>query len=82
MQDLRVSCKRAQAGKDKADLHCTELELELESERAAAAALRQVFPFIHALFFLFCLPWYLPLVPALCTCPWYLPFVPALGTCP
>ncbi len=50
LQELKVACKRAQAGKDKAEAHCTELELELETQKTAATALRQVCPFVYALY--------------------------------
>ena len=72
-----MSCKRAQAGKDKAESHCTELQLQLETQTAAATALRQVWPFICALYT--CLL-YLPFVSE--TCLVYLPLIPVLGTCP
>lgn len=93
-----MSCKRAQAGKDKAESHCTELQLQLETQTAATTALRQVWPLVYALYVgLLYLPFvsdtclvYLPLVVALvpasgtcpCTCPVYLPFVPTLCVCP
>lgn len=83
LQELRMSCKRAQAGKDKAEAHCTELELELETQKAAATALRQVCPFIYPAS-CFCplgpvsACHTCPFVPALEICPSYLPFIPAL----
>lgn len=49
LQELRMSCKRAQAGKDKAEAQCTELELELDTQKAAATTLRQVCPFVYTL---------------------------------
>lgn len=41
-QEAKVACGRAQAGRDKAESRCAELEGELDTQRAAATALRQV----------------------------------------